>query len=123
MKALLQVGETRTETYQTALGHPAELVPLANPYSLRAGPGTVVPVRALVGGQPAVQLVLQFGGRDARGERFVPLEVTTDASGVARIPVVRAGRWYVKFISMVRVAGDTSANYESRWATLTFEMR
>lgn len=33
VKAILQVGETRTASFGTALGHPAELVPLANPYS------------------------------------------------------------------------------------------
>jgi hypothetical protein len=32
------------------------------------------------------------------------------------------GWWYVKFIHMVPVNGDT-VNYESKWATLTFQVR
>jgi hypothetical protein len=32
------------------------------------------------------------------------------------------GYWYIKFIHMVPVTGD-SVNYESKWATLTFQVR
>jgi hypothetical protein len=32
------------------------------------------------------------------------------------------GWWYVKFIHMVPVNGDT-VNYESKWPTLTFQVR
>jgi len=45
------------------------------------------------------------------------------ADGVARIPLDRKGSYYIKFISMRRLTGDADANYESRWATLTFAMR
>jgi hypothetical protein len=41
-------------------------------------------------------------------------EVTLDAPG--------GGRWYVKFIHMVRVT-EPGLDYESKWATLTFETR
>jgi hypothetical protein len=33
-----------------------------------------------------------------------------------------AGRWYVKFVHMVRVT-QRGLDYESKWATLTFEVR
>jgi len=32
------------------------------------------------------------------------------------------GKWYVKFIRMTPVQGD-SVNYESKWATLSFQVR
>jgi len=32
------------------------------------------------------------------------------------------GYWYIKFIHMVPVTGD-SVTYESKWATLTFQVR
>ena len=123
VKALLQVGDARSDAFATVLGYPAELVPLANPYSLKAGAGIALRLRALVGGAPAANLVLQYGGRDTKGNRIVPKEVRTDAAGVASVPLATPGRWYVKFIRMTRLAGDADADYESRWATLTFEMR
>ncbi len=123
VKALLQVGDTRTNEATRALGYPAELVPLVNPYALRAGAKTRLAVRALVGGAPVPNLVLQYGGRDAHGKRLPSGEVRTNADGVAELMLPRAGRWYVKFISMVKLTADPDADFESRWATLTFELR
>ena len=48
--------------------------------------------------------------------------VRSDGEGVARIPLSAAGTWYIKFINMARVRGDT-VDYESKWATLTFAVR
>jgi hypothetical protein len=47
----------------------------------------------------------------------------TDANGVARISLTAPGKWYVKFVHMAPAAGDATVDYESQWATLTFELR
>jgi hypothetical protein len=49
--------------------------------------------------------------------------VRTDADGVARVWLRSSGIWYVKFIHMERVTADTTIDYESKWATLTFQVR
>lgn len=120
VKALLQVGSERSDGYATVLGYPAELVPLENPYALKAG-GQLA-VRALVDGSPAANQLVVAGGRTPGGGRIAQKSVRTDAEGRARIAITTRGQWYVKFIHMVPVQGD-SANYESKWATLTFEVR
>ena len=33
-----------------------------------------------------------------------------------------SGKWYVKFINMAKL-GDLNLNYESKWTTLTFEIK
>jgi hypothetical protein len=48
--------------------------------------------------------------------------VRTDKKGVARIKLNSKGKWYVKFIQMTRLS-DPKVNYESKWATLTFEIK
>ena len=106
--------------YRVALGYPAELVPLDDPYTLRAG-GTLR-LRALVEGRPLPNHVVQAGGRTTSGKRIAQREVRTDSLGIARFRLDSRGTWYVKFIQMRPVpasAGD-SVNYESKWATLTF---
>ena len=45
----------------------------------------------------------------------------TDQAGEGKL-VVGVGQWYVKFIHMARIASD-SIDYESKWASLTFEIR
>ncbi|HXE82313.1 MAG TPA: DUF4198 domain-containing protein [Gemmatimonadales bacterium] len=119
VKAVLQVGETRTEAYATVLGYPAEIIPLTNPYAAKIG--DTLAVRALVDGKPIVsQMLLSGGERD--GQAIAENWARSDTAGVARFALTEAGKWYIKFIRMVPVSGD-SVNYESKWATLTFEVR
>lgn len=120
VKALVQVGQTRTAHFGTALGYPAELVPLDNPYALAVG--DTLRVHTLVDGTPAANQYVLFGGRTPKGGRLVQRHVRSDSAGVAHIPLRQRGIWYLKFINMARVATD-SVDYESRWATLTFHLR
>ena len=120
VKTMLQVGDARTGGFDAALGHPAELVPLDNPYALKVG--DTLRVRALVDGRPVANQFVVAGGRTTAGARLPVREVRSDADGVARVALGARGYWYVKFIHMVPVTGD-SVNYESKWATLTFQMR
>jgi hypothetical protein len=125
VKALLQAGDVRSGGFDTVLGYPAELVPLNNPYLPRAGGW--LRVRALVDGKPVANQLVVSGGRPPRGGRLAERRVRTDVSGVARIRVTEKGQWYVKFINMVRFNGVATSSpapdYESKWATLTFEIR
>src|SRR5437667_8028267 len=119
VKAILQVGDLRTNSFEFVLGYPAEIVPLTNPYWVTVG--DTLAVRCLVDGKPvAQQLVIAGGERDTTP--IPEIRVRTEASGVARFVIGTAGTWYVKFIHMVPVQGD-SVNYESKWATLTFQVR
>lgn len=120
VKALLQVGDVLGESYATVFGYPAEIIPLSNPYALKAG-GTLR-IRVTVDNTPVGNQFILFGGRDASGARIEPRNVRSSADGTASIPISSAGEWYVKFIRMTRVTADT-VDYESKWATLTFAVR
>lgn len=121
VKALIQVGDTPDQGFATVLGYPAEIVPLANPYTLKVG--ATLDVRLTVEGKPVAGQFVQYGGRTASEGRVAQKSVRSNADGIARIPLDRTGSYYVKFINMRRLTGDAEANYESRWATLTFAVR
>lgn len=121
VKALVQAGTTRTAGFGAELGYPAELVPLDNPYALKAGGS--LRVRAVVEGSPVANQVVISGGRTPGGARIAQRSVRTNSDGVARIRLASRGVWYVKFIHMQRAAADTTIDYESKWATLTFAVR
>lgn len=120
IKTLLQVGDARSDAYKTELGYPAELIPLQNPYALR--PGATLALRCLVDGKPVPNQFVQVGGRTPSGERIPMRGVRADAAGVVHVPLRSAGVWYVKFINMTPQKADT-VDYESKWASLTFEIR
>ncbi len=121
IKALVQVGRTRTGDFSTVLGYPAEIIPLDNPYT--AKPGSTIRVRTIVDGKIAANQLVVSGGRRTNGDRQAERRTRSDASGVARISLPTAGQWYVKFISMRPFQGAEKIDYESKWATLTFEIR
>lgn len=121
VKAMVQVGDVRSDHYATALGYPAEVIPVENPYGLKAG--ATFHFKAVVDGKPVANQYVQYGGRTAAGGRIDMKAVRTNAEGIGEIRLAPAGTWYVKFINMTRLSGDAEADYESKWASLTFAVR
>lgn len=119
VKAVFQVGPARTLDFATVLGYPAEIVPLENPYAIARG--TPLRVRCLVDGRPEANQTVLWGGEQG-GQILAQRSTRTDADGVAQVTPGAAGRWYIKFVHMVR-ATQPGLDYESKWATLTFEIR
>lgn len=120
IKALVQVGTERSNHYATPLGYPAEIIPMENPYSLASGAS--LRVRFLVDGKPVANQHAIYGGQTGNDAAIAPREVRSNGDGVAELALTTAGTWYIKFIHMARVRGDT-VDYESKWASLTFQVR
>lgn len=126
VKALVQVGEQRSDGFATVLGYPAEIVPLQNPYEL--GVGDELQMRILVHGKPvAGQLVYAsyegFQASDDHGHvHREAVHTESDAEGLVSVRLSHPGRWYVRYIHMVEV-DEAGVDYESTWGTLTFEVR
>lgn len=121
VKALVQVGAARSDLYATPMGYPAELIPMVNPYTLQKG--ATLQVKTLVDGKPAGNQYVLYGGELPNGAGGMEQKSTrSNVQGIASIPLSQAGVYYVKFIHMARVAKD-SVDYESKWATVTFEVR
>ncbi|HEX2225065.1 MAG TPA: DUF4198 domain-containing protein [Thermoanaerobaculia bacterium] len=116
-KALLAVGnETAGSGYDRQAGLPLELVPEADPYGLL--PGGSLPVRLLYHGKPLAGV--RFEARQEGGGE--PIVGRTDGAGrfVLRLPSV--GLWLVKAVHMVTAPEGSGADWESFWASLTFEL-
>lgn len=119
VRAIFQVGDERTDDYRTPLGYPVEIIPQQNPYSLRVG--QTIEVLCTLDGQPlANQYVL--AGWERAGRMSRQMNARTDSNGIARFRLRGAGKWFVKMIHMTPMT-NADVNYESKWATLTFEIR
>lgn len=121
VKSIIQVGETRSNGFATVLGYPAEIVPLTNPYQL--APGQSLRVRVLVDGKPVANQHVVYGARTPSGATVAEQGVRAGADGVATLAITSPGVWYVKFISMKRMAAGAEFTHQSKWATLTFATR
>lgn len=119
VKTIFQVGDKRTESFKTVLGYPVEIVPQTNPYTLKVG--QTMEVLCLKDGKPLKNQFVMTG-RDDGGKLIQGVNLLTDKKGVVRVILDGAGKWYIKFIQMTRLK-DPKVNYESKWATLTFEIK
>jgi uncharacterized GH25 family protein len=118
-KALLQVGGRNDNTYARVVGHRIEIVPQVNPYELKVG--DTLPVNVLFEGKPLADV--QVGaGYDRFGKQGFSFTTRTDNNGLAKIPLANAGRWFVHVLHMQPAADPKEAEWESFWATLTFEI-
>jgi uncharacterized GH25 family protein len=118
-KSLVAVGNTDGSGggHDRVLGLELELVPEANPYALR--PGAELPVRLLFRGRPLAGVLVAALPHD-RPEAGVALR--SDAAGRVRLPLGQAGTWLVKAVHMVPPAAGVDADWESLWASLTFQV-
>lgn len=120
VKIIFQVGGKQSDNYKTALGYPVEIVPVTNPYLLKSG--NTFEFQCLKDGKPLINQFVMTGREDADGKLIIGKNVRTDKNGMAKIKLDGAGKWYVRFINMTRL-NDPNLNYESKWSTLTFEIK
>jgi uncharacterized GH25 family protein len=118
-KTVVEVGEEAPseDAWATAVGDRLEIVPLEPPNRVR--PGESLRLRVLYAGTPLTGAAI-VGGRAAGPPNEIA--VSTDDRGEAAVNLSTSGRWYVRAIHMIRVEDDPQVQWESFWATLTFEV-
>ena len=106
--------------YLTALGLPIEIVLLGDPAKLKAG--DKLPVIVLLRGKPAAGLQVE-AARALGGKAKTSAIGRTGADGRIDILIDQAGRWRLHSLRMERCAEPKVADWESLWASVTFEVR
>ena len=119
VKTIFQVGDKQTDSFKIAFGYAVELVPQQNPYSLKSG--ETIEVLCLKDGKP---LTNQFvmSGYEKDGKAVAAKNVRSNKKGIAKIKLSEKGKWFIKFIQMQK-STEKGFDYESKWTTLTFEIK
>jgi uncharacterized GH25 family protein len=116
-KSLVLSGSPHPAHGDRPLGFTLELVAERNPYRLT--PGQSLPVRLTYQGRPlAGALVVAMNRTDPSAK----LSARSDRNGRVRLRLPRAGMWMIKAVHMIAAAPDAQADWESFWASLTFEL-
>lgn len=118
-KALLVAGES-DGFFAHQVGFPIEIIPESDPY--KAKPGNELPVRVVFKGNPAADLQLEAAWT-SHGESKTTIAGRTDSEGRITIHLDRPGLWRLHALKMERCSEPTVADWESYWASLTFEVR
>jgi uncharacterized GH25 family protein len=99
------------------LGFPIELVAERNPYQMKSGES--LPVRLMYQNAPlAGALIVAFNQRHPYRKQ----RVRADRDGRATFTLDEPGPWMVKAVHMVPAPAGSNADWESLWASLTFEI-
>lgn len=93
--------------WEKAAGSRLEVMPLANPATLKTG--DALPVRILFDGAPvATQVQATFDGNG----RGWPVRLQSNEAGEASIPMTRRGRWVIRAKHQLEEAADTHVFYD-----------
>jgi len=115
-KALVASGSAETGQSDRKLGLPLELVAEASPYRGGGGPTAV---RLLFRERPLEGALVVALPKDAPEQK---LEARTDSSGRVVLELGAGRTWLVKAVHMVAAPAGSGADWESLWASLTFEI-
>lgn len=115
--SLIWTGVPDGDAADAGLDCPLELRAEENPYLLRSG--AELPVRLLFRGNPLAEALVTAIPKDAPDLR---VSARTDVEGRVRLKLSRPGIWLVKSVHMVPGPRDERADWESFWASLTFEL-
>lgn len=113
-KAILG-GEIGSELVTRPVGLRYEIVPLADPTRVEA----VLDLRLLIDGEPLAGAQIEAIARDRPAARIV---MRSDAKGEVRMHLPQAGVWLIRSVHMRRAGWFSDVDWESDWASLTFEM-
>jgi uncharacterized GH25 family protein len=113
------ISEAADGRYATPLGHAIEFVPESDPASLRRG--SILRVRVLFRGKPlgGVQGQKAWTPGGKSGQAIVG---RTDQDGRVAIPIDSEGKWRLHVVHMQPARDPSKADWESFWASLTFEV-
>ena len=114
-KALVTCGESSTGAYDRRLGLPLELVPESNPYLASSGP---LRLRILFRERPLAGALVVALAKEEPGRK---LEGRSDGEGRVELALAAGRTWLVKAVHMVQAPAESGADWESFWASLTFE--
>ncbi len=138
VKAIYQVGDVKTNDWNTKLGYPIEFVPQANPYEKYRG--DKLKVQLLLDGKPLPnQLVYADYIKSAHAHKQSDHDHTpehdgeahthtsgqqlrTNDQGIVAVNLPEEGIYYLRTIHMGNVTDSDELTHRSKWTTLTFEV-
>jgi uncharacterized GH25 family protein len=116
-KALLDGNAAGGRGFDRVIGQRLELVPEKSPTEARGA--RALPVRLVFEGKPLAGALVVAINRENPEKR---VSARSDKAGQVELSLATAGIWLVKAVHMVPAPPASGADWESLWASLTFEV-
>ncbi|MCI5129494.1 MAG: DUF4198 domain-containing protein [Candidatus Electrothrix sp. AUS3] len=120
-KGVLTVDSQDATMNKEAVGHPLEIIPQANPATLKAG--DYFPVQLLLRGKPYKSKIFATYMGFSTDKDVFAYTAKTDQKGMGKIRLLQSGIWLIKADYEEPYADQKICDAESFAATLTFEVK
>jgi uncharacterized GH25 family protein len=121
LKTFVTTGEGNNEAYRHVIGQKIELIPLENPAGKKVG--DTLRVRLLFEGKPVqgAKVSATYAGAKSKPGTYAQ-SFRTNKDGIALFRLTHRGVWLVRTVYMLP-AESQDVDWESFWASMTFEIR
>ncbi len=122
VKTLIDAGEGNNSALRGVVGQTIELVPLDNPYASK--PGGSIRVQLLFRGIPLQNALVSstYVGATDKPDTYMQ-SARTNEEGIVSVKLTLGGPWLIRTVHMLPIEKDKDADWESWWASITFEVK
>jgi uncharacterized GH25 family protein len=118
VKSILCVGGTPGKGWDHEFKFPLEIVPKADPYTLKAG--DTLTVKVLAEGKPAAKVQVDAW---VKGTKSIVVTGRTDDKGEIALKLPTKGEWLLSAVTIAPVTEKgADVEWESLWSSLTFDL-
>lgn len=115
---IVQVGDTRDETYRKITGTALEIIPAKHPLDMKKG--DLVQFRVLFNGKP------DFGARvyvwNSKDNKVFNQPIYSQQDGTIDVRIFNDGDWMISVVKMIPVSSP-KADWQSFWSSLVFHVK
>jgi uncharacterized GH25 family protein len=114
-KLIVQAGDRTDAVFKKKLNTRLEIIPLANPYTLKSG--DYLECKVMWEGKPAAHSLVKVWSHT--GNRIFLQNIYAENDGSVKFPLSSKGPWMVSSVKMIKSERE-GADYQSFWASLVF---
>lgn len=116
---VLSGNDSKGDVYKKIIGQNLEIVLLQDPYKLAKG--HTLQAQILFMGKPLANKVIT--ARNRTGNESAQFSKSrTDSKGICSFKITRSGEWFIHVTQMIAVADKTDSDWESFWASYSFQV-
>ncbi|MBP6686937.1 MAG: DUF4198 domain-containing protein [Lacibacter sp.] len=116
VKTIVQVGTVKTDVYKKQTTLPVDIIPLSHPYKLSNG--DTLKVKVLYRGEALANTKIRIWHKLLG--KVTDTSFMSNAKGEISFPVNTTGEWMVSCVTMIRLANDPKAQWQSYWGSVTW---
>ena len=122
VKTLVDCDSKKNDIVSEEVRQTIELIPLENPYHKTVG--DTFHVKLVFRGKPLAHASVSgtYAGFTEKPDTYYQ-SARTDSNGVVGIHLINHGPWLIRTVHMLPLDGSKDADWESWWASLTFEIK